>query len=152
MISIDGHDLDARSIEIFGGLEVPLFFSQMHLALYAGLAARTASPLIGLLRTSLLTAMAQGPKVSRHVRDLRRGQLRATHRGHWRSILLWVRHPDGDGVGDRSEAAIAPQPLAACEIGSLGTAFGVRSVASGAWRARDLAVEDPPAERNRFRR
>src|SRR5262249_57465392 len=58
----------------------------------------------------------------------------------------------GGGVGDGSETAVAPEPLAAGEVGPERRALGVRSVAAGTWRARNLALVDAPAERDLFGR
>ena len=49
---------------------------------------------------------------------------------------------------DGLEASVAPQPFAAGEVGSDRRALAVRSVASAAGPAGDLAVEDAAAERN----
>ena len=49
------------------------------------------------------------------------------------SVMVWVI---------AGEAAIAPQPFAAREIGSQRRALGIRAVATFAGRARHLAVED----------
>src|SRR5256885_16972557 len=52
----------------------------------------------------------------------------------------------------RGETAIAPNPLAAGEVGPQRGALAVASVTAGTRGARDLAAVDAPAERDLFGR
>ena len=53
-----------------------------------------------------------------------------------------------DGLGERRQTAIAPQLVAAREVGPQRRALGIRSVAPCARHATHVAVEDPVAERD----
>src|SRR5712672_4203105 len=86
--------------------------------------------------------MAQRPYIGCDRRNLGRGQLGTTLRRHRSPVLLRLRYAHGDGVRDRGETAIAPQPFATREVGPLRRAPAVCSVAARARRTRDLAVKD----------
>ena len=68
--------------------------------------------------------------------------------GHHARVRLRVRDAVDDGLGERRQTAIAPQPVAAREVGPQRRALGIRSVAPCARRATHVAVEDPIAERD----
>ena len=70
------------------------------------------------------------------------GELGATQGRHHPLVLLRLRYALRDRPGDRLEAAVAPQPLAARQIGTLGGALAVRAVTSCAGPLADVSVED----------
>jgi hypothetical protein len=63
--------------------------------------------------------------VRRQHRSLGGGQLGPAHGRHRSAVLLRARYADINSVGDRSEAAVAPNPVAAGEIGPQRRALAV---------------------------
>src|ERR1700737_2080027 len=92
--------------------------------------------------------MTERPNISGEGRKLGRRQLGSAHWRHGSPVLARLRYANGDGVRDRSQATIAPQPFAAGEVGPLRRALAVRSVAARTGRTRDFAVVDALAEGN----
>src|ERR1700756_4143220 len=92
--------------------------------------------------------VAKRPDIGSDSLNLCGGQRRAALRWHRRAVLLRLRHADRDGVVDCREAAVAPQPFAAGEVGPEGGSLAVSSVAACAGGARDLTLEDALAQRN----
>jgi hypothetical protein len=76
--------------------------------------------------------MAERPDVVRDRRHLRRRELGPAHRRHRASELLRIRNAVGDDLGDRLDAAIAPQPFRAGEIRPQRCALGIGAMAAGA--------------------
>src|SRR6516165_3128114 len=68
-------------------------------------------------------------------------KLRAAHRRHGAAVILGIGHAVGDGLCDRRNTAVAPQPMLAGQVRSKRRALGVRAVAAGAGGSV-LAVEN----------
>src|SRR5690242_19225334 len=103
-------------------------------------------PGIGMSRphNSLLLAscLADRPDIGGYGVEVVIGQQGAAHRRHRARIALGVRHALADRLGQRREAAVAPDPCAAVEWRTHRRAVGVGAVAAGAGAVIDLAVED----------
>ena len=81
--------------------------------------------------------------------------VRQRHASHWRhgaGMFLGLRHAVPNGLFDGLEAAVAPEPLAAGEIGAYRRPDAVGSVTTCACRAIDFAGKDLLAECNFFSR
>ena len=90
--------------------------------------------------------MAQAPNIGRDRRDLIGVEICSTHGWHGGPILFGFRHAGSYRFGNRTVAAIAPQPLGVREIGAEGRACAGGAMAARAGRSADLTVVDAIAQ------
>lgn len=96
--------------------------------------------------------MPHRPNIGGKRVDLVLGKFDASHRRHGTGKGFRFRDAVRDRLGDRWQAAVAPDPCAGCEIRPDRCALGVRTVAPGAGGAADVAVENAITECDLFLR
>src|SRR5262249_15497351 len=99
-------------------------------------------------RSSMRVLVTDRPHIICHGGEISLGELRATHGRHHPLMLLRLWYSWGDGPGNRPDAAVAPQPLAARQIGAHCRAFAVGAVTPSARSASGLSVENAFAQRD----
>src|SRR5712675_1387268 len=92
------------------------------------------------------------PYIIGHRGEIGLGELGAAHGGHHAGVLLGFWYAVGDRPGNRLEAAIAPEPLAARQIGTHARALAVRTVASRACPPGGLSFKNALAQGDLVRR
>ena len=96
--------------------------------------------------------MAKAPDISSHSHDLFRGKLRPTHGWHRAAVLLRVWHTFRNRLHNSGEAAVAPKPFLAGQVGAQRRARPIRAVASGTGRTTHLTVLDAITQGDHLRR